>query len=68
MIGESPTSWYSKLQNVVATSTAESEYFSISDCAKHRLWYLNILNELNINMNYVIVHVNNKAAIYNCQS
>jgi len=68
MIGESPTSWYSKLQNVVATSTAESEYYSISDCAKHSLWYLNILNELNINMNYVIIHVDNKAAIYNCQN
>jgi len=68
MIGESSTSWYSKLQNVVATSNAESEYYCIRDCAKHSLWYLNILNELNSNINYVIIHVDNKAAIYNCQN
>jgi hypothetical protein len=29
MIGSSPTSWYSKHQNWVATSTAESEYHSV---------------------------------------
>ena len=67
-IGGAPTSWYSKLQKCVATSTAESEYYSISDCAKHCLWYLNILNELNIGINYVIINVDNKAAIYNCQN
>ena len=48
MIGNSPTSWYSKLQHVVVTSTAESKYISVSDCAKHSLWYMNIFKELNI--------------------
>jgi len=67
-IGGAPTSWYSKLQKCVATSTAESEYYSISDCAKHCLWYLNLLNELNIGINYVTINVGNKAAIYNCQN
>jgi len=68
MIGDSPTSWYSKLQNCVATSTAESEYYSISDCAKHSMWYINVLNELNINIKYAIINVDNNAAIYNCQN
>jgi len=67
-IGSSPTSWYSKLQHCVATSTAESEYYSVSDCSKHSLWYLNLLNELNINLSYIIINVDNKAAIYNCQN
>jgi len=31
MIGSASTSWYSKLQKCVATSTAESKYYSISD-------------------------------------
>jgi len=68
MIGSTPTSWYSKLQKSVSTSTAESEYYSISECAKHSLWYINILNELNIKINYITIRVDNKAAIYNCQN
>ena len=47
-IGDSPTSWHSKMRHVIATSTAESEYISVSDCAKHSLWYMNIFKELNI--------------------
>ena len=67
-MGSSPVSWYSKLQQVVATSTAESEYYSVSTCAKQCLWYMNLLNELNYNMENVIINVDNKAAIYNCQN
>ena len=68
MIGDAPTSWYSKLQHCIATSTAESEYYSVSECSKHSLWYMNLLNELNIILNYVIIIVDNKATIYNCQN
>jgi len=68
MIGDSPTSWYSKLQHVVATSTAESEYISVSDYAKHSLWYMNIFKELNIKIKSVTINTDNKAAIYNCQN
>jgi len=68
MIGDSPTSWYSKLQHVVATSTAESEYISVSDCAKHSLWYMNIFKELNIKIKTVSINTNNKTAIYNYQN
>jgi len=68
MFGDAPTSWYSKLQKCVSTSIAESEYYSVSECAKHSLWYINVLNELNININFVTIRVDNKAAIYNCQN
>ena len=68
MIGTSPTSWCSKLQHVVATSTAESEYYSVSDCAKQCLWYINFLNELNIKIDYATINIDNKVAIYNCQN
>jgi len=68
MIGDAPTSWYSKLQHCVATSTTESEYSSENECAKHSLWYMYFLRELNINPNYVIINVDNKSTIYNCQN
>ena len=63
-IGNTPTSWSSKLQHCVSTSTAESEYYSISEGSKHGLWYIILLNELNINVNYITISVDNKAAIY----
>eukprot|EP00833_Pecoramyces_ruminatium_P012507 jgi/Orpsp1_1/1186539/evm.model.d7180000051327.1 len=33
--GNTPTSWCSKLQKCISTSTAESEYYSLSECGKH---------------------------------
>ena len=65
MLRNTPTSWYSKLQHCVSTSTAEAEYYSLSECAKHSLWYKNFLNELNININCITIFVDNKATIYN---
>ena len=38
-MGNSPTTWYSKLQHCVSISTDESEYYSINECASHCLWY-----------------------------
>jgi hypothetical protein len=68
MIGNAPTSWYSKLQKCVETSTAESEYYGVSECAKHNLWYIIIINELNININFVTINIYNRASIYKCQN
>eukprot|EP00833_Pecoramyces_ruminatium_P006363 jgi/Orpsp1_1/1180395/evm.model.c7180000073227.1 len=67
-IGGAPTSWLSKLQHCVSTSTAESEYYSLSECAKHCVWYISFLNELNINVNYLTINIDNKAAIYNSKN
>jgi len=37
LMGGRPTSWYSKLQRCVSTSTAESEYYALNECANHCL-------------------------------
>ena len=62
--GNSPTSLCSKLQHCVSISNTESEYYSLSECGKHCMWYLNVLNELNFCINYITINVDNKAAIY----
>ena len=49
-MGETPTSWYSKLQHCVSILTAEVEYYSLSECCKHCILYLNILKELDYNI------------------
>jgi len=38
MLGNTLTSWYSKLQHCVSTSTAEAEYYGLSECAKHFIY------------------------------
>ena len=45
-MGISPISWYSKKQTIVATSIAEAEYISASECIKKALWFRNIIYEL----------------------
>jgi len=67
-IGNAPTSWLSKLQHSVSTSTAEAEYYSLGECAKHCVWYINLLNELNYNVKYLIINIDNKAAIHNSKN
>jgi len=62
-IGNTPVSWCSKLQTCVSTSTAEAEYYSLSECSKQCIWYMNFLNELNFNINTININVDNKAAI-----
>jgi len=42
--------------------------YGVSECAKHSLWYMNILNELNININFVTINIDNRAATFNCQN
>lgn len=63
-IGGTPISWCSRLQPCVSTSTAEAEYYSLSECSKQCIWYLNLLKELNFNINTIDINVDNKAAIF----
>ena len=48
--------------------TAEAEYYSLSECANHSLWYKNFLNELNIEINSMTIFVDNKATRYNSEN
>ena len=63
LLRNTPISRYSKLLHCVSTSTAEAEYYSLSKCAKHSLWYKNFLNELNIDINSMTIFVDKKAII-----
>jgi len=66
-IGDSPISWCSKLRHWVSTSTAEAEYYSLSEGSKHCMWYINLLKELKSNNSGIEVNIDNKAAIYNAE-
>ena len=61
-MGNSPICWNSKKQSTVATSTAEAEYVSTSECVKKVLWIRNILIEI---FNYnkpIIIYTDNNAS------
>jgi len=45
-MGTNSISWYSKKQTTVATSTAEAEYLSTTECIKKVLQIKNLLYEL----------------------
>lgn len=57
-------SWKAILQSVVALSTTESEYISLSEAVKEALWLKGMVSELGINQNKVIFHCNNQSAIH----
>lgn len=46
MLGDSPISWSSKQQTVVALSSCEAEYLSASHAARDVLWFRNLFSEL----------------------
>jgi len=56
------------LQHSVAISTAESEYYSLNECALKCMWLRNLLNELGINIECITINIDNKAAIYNIKN
>ena len=56
-------SWYSHTQPVVALSTAEAEYISITDTAKEIVWFKLFLKELGYEQSKVVLFEDNEAAI-----
>ena len=64
-MGNTPVTWFSKLQHCVSISTAESEYYSLTECALKCMWLRNLLNELCIKTKCITINIDNKAAIYN---
>lgn len=67
-MGFSSICWYSKLQHCIALSTAKSDYYSLNECALKCLCLRNFQNELNMNIKWITIFVDNKAAIYNSEN
>ena len=64
MLYGGPVSWTSKLQSVVATSTAESEYIACAAAAREAVWFRRVCSDLDIPLSGAIpVRVDNQAAI-----
>jgi hypothetical protein len=58
-------SWSSKLQSVVATSTAESEYIAAALAAREAVWLLRLTSELGVQSTTALaLKVDNQAAIH----
>lgn len=65
MLGGGPVDWQSKKQTVVAKSTAEAEYISVSSAACEAIWMRNFFAEINRDLGNspLYIHVDNNAAI-----
>jgi len=61
-MGNSPISWYSKKQTIVATSTAEAEFISASEWIKKALWFGNIIYELFNHKSPITIYTDNKSS------
>jgi hypothetical protein len=46
LFGQSPISWSSKQQAIVALSSCEAEYIAVTHCARDVLWFRNMFAEL----------------------
>ena len=61
--GKSLISWSSRKQPVIALSSTEAEYVSVTSGAQEALWFSNLLNELGLNQHTVTIHEDNEACI-----
>jgi hypothetical protein len=56
--------WVSKLQSVVATSTAEAEYIAGAYAAKEALWLRKILGDIYGEVYPVVMYCDNQSALH----
>lgn len=65
MLGGGPISWQSKLQSVVATSTAEAEYVAGAHAAREAVWLRRVACFLGVpTADALPVHIDNQAALH----
>ncbi|CAH9115945.1 unnamed protein product [Cuscuta epithymum] len=63
-LGNTPISWCSTKQDVVALSTCEAEYIAACYAACQGLWLLHLFEELNLKITTSVqLYVDNKSAI-----
>jgi hypothetical protein len=56
--------WGSKLQSVVATSTAEAEYIAAAYAAKEALWLRKVLSDVYGHVSPIVLHCDNQSALH----
>jgi hypothetical protein len=68
-LGNSPVSWISKKQKVVATSSCEAEYIAAAAAACQGIWLARLLRELlNQETMPVMLFIDNKSTISLCKN
>lgn len=63
-IGGNTVRWRSTLQQVVALSTTEAEYISLSEAIREGIWLKGICEELKFNQGSIEVNCDSQIAIY----
>lgn len=63
LFGSSLVSWSSKKQPVIALSSTEAEYVTVTSAAQEALWFQYLLREIGYNQDTVIIHEDNEACI-----
>ena len=62
-VGGNVISWRSSLQPVVALSTTEAEYISLTEAAKEAIWLKGLMNKLGFKQRAVEIHCDSQSAI-----
>ena len=62
-VGGNPVSWRSSLQKVVALSSTESEYISLSEASREAVWLKGFVNELGFNQDAIKIYCDSQSAI-----
>lgn len=55
--------WHSHRQEIVALSSTEAEYISLSDCVKQVLWHRKLINELENDQYKITIYMDNESSI-----
>ncbi|CAM8953748.1 unnamed protein product [Rhodiola kirilowii] len=63
-LGGTAISWASKLQNIVALSTAEAEYVAVTEASKEMVWLQNFLRELGKEQGASTLYSDSQSAIH----
>ncbi|XP_075489478.1 uncharacterized protein LOC142528320 [Primulina tabacum] len=62
-LGNNFVSWYSRKQNCVSLSTAESEYVAAASCCSQLLWMNQMIKDYGFNSDTLFVYCDNSSAI-----
>lgn len=63
-VGGNTVSWRSSLLKIIALSTTEAEYMSLSEAIREGIWLKGICEELKLSTGKIEVHCDSQSAIY----